>query len=326
MILDYPGGTAFICRIRTRALPRATINYYTIAFDCIYAAIRCPRIKLTPMSHTHSILGYIGLAFASCLILFASGCGGGDDAVPVATNPEDVMEMWRTLMDTPSQSTEDPELRNLTVRIGEIAPRFVGEMIARLEDTSLSGEKMIVLVASLEEVVSPERVDQLVALTGPDKSGAARRSATHLLGFVSSDEAKAALEGLRQDEMETVRLTALVALARHGDESVGPDLREIYQREDVMALTRERVVKALCMVPSDEDRVIFENAIQTVGSEQMTYLTVASAMGRIGTPESIEALNALKARPDCSVGVREMCDNSIAAIEERFDVASASTG
>lgn len=277
------------------------------------------------MSHKQSILRYISFAFASCLMLFASGCGGSDEVEPVATNPEEVMDMWRTLMDTPSQSTEDPELTLLTVRIGEIAPRFVGEMIGRLEDPTLSAEKLIVLVASLEEVVSPERVEQLVALTGPDKSGPARRSATHLLGFVSSDDAKAALENLRNDELETIRLTALVALARHGDESVGPDLREIYQREDVMALTRERVVKALCMVPSDEDRTIFEDAIQTVGSEQTTYMTVASSIGRIGTPESIEALNALKARPDCSVGVREMCDNSIAAINERFEVAAAST-
>lgn len=277
------------------------------------------------MTHRPSILRILGVAFASCLILFASGCGGGEDVVPVATNPEDVMNQWRTLLDTPSQSTEDPELALLTVRLGEIAPRFVGEMIGRLEDPTLSNEKLIVLVASLEEVVSPERVEQLVTLTGPDTSGPARLSATHLLGFVSSDNAKAALERLRNDELETIRLTALVALARHGDESVGPDLREIYKREDVMALTRERVVKALCMVPSDEDRTILEDALQTAGSEQTTYLTVASTIGRIGTPESIEALNALKTRPDCSVGVREMCDNSIAAINERFEVAAAST-
>lgn len=242
---------------------------------------------------------------------------------PVAANPDELMAAWRTLMETPSESMENPDLTLLAIRIGQTAPHYVDEMIAELEDPALSGDKLIALVASLEEVVSPAAVPRLVSFTESERPGLVRGAATYLLGRVESSEATAALETLRNDETGTVRLSALLGLADRGDAEAGQALRELYAKEGTTVATRQSIVLAVSQVPVDADRFMFENAIQSEGFEQRTYLNAVSALGRTGTTESIGALNALKSHPDCSIAVREMCDSTIAAIEERSESATA---
>lgn len=243
--------------------------------------------------------------------------------MPTSDTPADSLAAWQALMETPATSINDSNLQLLATRLGQTNPGFSEEVIAQLDDPDLSAEKLMALVVTLEVVISPESVPSLTALTTSDKPSSVRRAATHLLGWIRADGARAALQGLKDDSMDTVRLTALLGLAQQGDLSVRQDLRDIYLRDDVTDMTRERIVLAACFSPIDDDRPILEDAIRTAGYEELTYQQAVSVIGRIGTADSIEALNALKANPESSDRVREMCDNSIAAIEERSDSATA---
>ncbi len=276
------------------------------------------------MSHRHPKVALQALYLvAVCLIGVAPGCGDGVDRAPEQDVPDDAISEWRALMTNPAQNLDDPNLKQAANRIGRIAPHFVDEMIAEFGDPELTSEKLLALVASLEEVVSPEKVPQLIEFTQSGNAGAVRRSAAHLLGLLGSEDAREALMELKEDESETVRFTALLALARQGEPSVRESLREFFRRDNVQVSTRERVVSVLCEVPTDADRTMLERAIQTDGYEQETYLKAVAAMGRVGTKESMNAINVLKANPKCSPAVRQMCDNSIAAIEERSKPGTA---
>jgi len=257
------------------------------------------------------------LAIAMSIIVMAPACSKEVDVAPTPANPDDVMAAWRTLMEAPAQNIDNPELTRLAAIIGQKAPHYIDEMIGGFEDPAISGEALFALVTSLEQIVSPEMVPKLVTFTTSDQSGTVRRAATHLLGEINSDSAKDALLILKDDESETVRLTALLGLAQQGNQAVREDLREIFRRDDVMDSTRERIVLTTCDVPIEGDRAILEEGIQIEGLQQGTYVRAVSVLGRIGTLESIDPLNALKARPDSSVAVRDMCENTIAAIEER---------
>ncbi len=275
------------------------------------------------MSHTQFkiALRYI-YALGFCLAVVSMGCGDGADRAPGPEEPQDIIAAWRGLMETPAENIDNPVLKQTAARIGQSSPEFVPEMIAELDDPALSNEKLIALVASLEEVVSPNTVPLLVSFTAPDKPNSVRRSAAHLLGLISSEEATAALTTLKDDPMETVMFTALLALTQGGDDSAREGLRAIYRRDDVMVSTRERIVNVLSDVPNVEDRALLEDAVQTDGYEQNTYLVAVAALGRVGTPESMNAVNVRKAHPDCSEAVGQMCDNTLAAIEERSKSAA----
>lgn len=281
------------------------------------------------MSHTQPNFSLVStLAFAMCLIALVPACSKTPTPSPpqsaqVQANPDEMMAQWRKMMETPSQSMEDRNLTLLAIGIGQSAPHYVDEMIAGLDDASLSGDKLIALVASLEEVVSPASVSQLAVFTELDRPSFVRGAATYLLGRVESADATAALEVLRDDENGRVRLSALLGLADRGDSTAGQGLRDFYAKEGTTIATQQSIVLAVSQVPRDSDKSMFEDVLQTEGFEQRTYLNVASALGRIGTTESISALNALKERPDCEVVVRDMCDNAIAAIEERSGSAAA---
>jgi len=263
------------------------------------------------------------LSIAMCVIALSPGCNETADTTLAVPTTADSMEAWRALVENPSKSMNDPNLQLLASGLSQSNPGFVDEVLAELQDPGITPEKLIALVVSLEVAVSPESVPSLNALTASDKPGPVRRAATHLLGWIRTEDAKTTLLALKDDPQETIRFTALLGLAQQGDQSVRQDLRDIYQRDNVTDVTRERIVLAACIVPIEDDRSILEDAIQTAGYEQDTYRQAVSVIGRIGTTDSIEALNALKANPDCSDQVREMCDNSIAAIEERSESATA---
>lgn len=300
--------------IYTRALPRAAANYYTIRFN----RDASPRTGIEMYHALPYFARACGFIFALYLAVMAPGCGGDAvDTTPPPLNPDEAMAQWRSLMASPDDNLENPDLKLLAETIGQSAPQYVDEMIAEFDDPALSDEKLIVLVASMEAVVSPEMIPRLAELTDPGKPDPVRGAATYLIGLIQSPEAEASLEALRDDEYGTVRLSALLGLSDRGDDDARQSLRDIYNKESTTAAVRERILLTVTQVPNEADRAIYELGIQTKGFEQHTYLMAVSALGRVGSVESIGPLSALKSRPDCSVAVRDMCDNTIAAIEER---------
>jgi HEAT repeat protein len=238
-------------------------------------------------------------------------------------DPDEAMASWQSLVESPAENMENRQLNDLARTIARSSPEKLNEMIDELNDPDLTGEKLIAIVASLEEVVSPALVPELSKLTEDANPGQVRGAATYLISLVRTPDAEAVLESLRNDSFGTVRLSALLGLSDRGDEAARTDLRTIYEKEGTTPVTRERILLSITQAPVDADRAVYESAIQTPGFEQQTYLMAVSALGRVGTRDSIDALNALKANPSCSVGVRDMCDNTIAAIEERLGAEPA---
>lgn len=273
----------------------------------------------TPSNRTN-----FAVAACACLVALAAGCGGSEtEMAPPAVSPDEALASWHALIQSPAENMENQQLKVLARAIARSSPGKVDEMIDELNDPALTDEKLIAVVASLEEVVSPAQVPKLVELTQPDNPGQVRGAATYLMSLVRTPEAAAALEKLRDDEFGTVRLSALLGLSARGDDAARAALRDIYEREQSTPATRERILLSISQSPMDADRAVYEDAIQSPGFAQDTYLMAVSALGQVGTRDSIDALNALKADPNCSEGMRDMCDNTIAAIEERLNTETA---
>jgi HEAT repeat protein len=158
---------------------------------------------------------------------------GKDKALADPRFVPDVLDAYK------AAGSDDPRVRRyLTLALGRLHdPRAVAVLapVARGEDANSDGETQVYAVMALGAIGDPSAAATLLPLASSPDPGL-RKAVAHALGSLPSDESRAALVRMLQDEVEDVRWNAALALARRGDAAAAPVLLTMTDREHMGAV------------------------------------------------------------------------------------------
>ena len=244
---------------------------------------------------------------------------------PVAAGPDAILAEWKTLIANPEEHQNDPRCQVLTAMLAAQAPERLNTMVDLLTDPATKPESKLVILFSLESVLTPELVARLLELTQPEVDGTVRSGVTMLLARSADPAVDARFRELQDDEDRRVRLAALNALTLHGDEDARARLREMYFEEDTPAPFKERIALTFGMMPQTGDVGVLSDAasFETLGNDTRT--AVVSALAVLGEPEALPALRAC-ADGEYPEDIKAIARDAVLAIEARNPEIATETG
>jgi len=184
---------------------------------------------------------------------------------------------------------DDPRVRRyLAVALGRLrdkraVPALLEAALGQGQGAAEDEDTQFYAVVSLGTIGDPSALPDLIAL-GRSSDPGLRKAVAHALGALPSDESRAALLTLAQDQVEDVRWNAALALARRGDAAAAPVLLAMMDRahmQDVPGLDdaarEEATMEAVRVAPVVPDPALHAALLKLRESDPSLKVREAAA-------------------------------------------------
>ncbi|MGC9780794.1 MAG: HEAT repeat domain-containing protein [Candidatus Heimdallarchaeota archaeon] len=187
------------------------------------------------------------------------------------------------------------------------AEKLVGELESKNLNTR---SRAIEVLSSLEKM---EIIDFLISLLMKNSHRLVKEGVCKSLGKIGHRKATDVLIETLNDENESVRYQAVIALGQLGDSHAVPPLLELLKRQDD-PLVRSEAAKALGLIGDPSALKILLNILKKEDDRFIKYHTVTS-LGKIGDKKAIRDLQKIvKKKKDHRLVLRSM--EAIEAIQK----------
>ncbi len=185
------------------------------------------------------------------------------------------------------------------------------KLVGKLESKNLDARsRAIEILSSLEEM---EIIDFLISLLKKDSHRLVKEGVCKSLGKIGHKKATDVLIETLNDENESVRYQAVIALGQLGDTFAVPSLLELLKKQDD-PLVRSEAAKALGLIGDPSALKILLNILKKEDDRFIKYHTVTS-LGKIGDKKAIKDLQKIvKERKDDRLVLRSL--EAIEAIQK----------
>lgn len=271
--------------------------------------------------------------FALALAL-STGCGGPETTPPAPepvlpqetpeTDPYEDMstgelvDKWQTLANA-GRNKLDP---NVAVAItAELArrPNGLDPLLNILGDAETDPVAKMLAVISLNDHVSEDIQDRLVAMTQPERETTTRVCAAHLLGRLDTAAARKRLQELRNDEERRVRVEAELMLVMQREPEALDTLREaVWDAPGTTAAEKEQLVLFLPPERAEAYRDIYIEAATDETLSVTTRTKAIDTLGRLTHPSVAEALRTV-AEKEPVPKIRNLAQVALEAVEARLE-------
>jgi HEAT repeat protein len=204
----------------------------------------------------------------------------------------------------------------LAVVLAAQSPEKLHVMVDLLTDPETTPESKLMIFSSLEPVLNPEVVAQLLDLTNLEVDPSVRAGVTMLLAQSGDPVVEERFRELTVDEDRRVRFAALNALVMHGDDDARASLRDMYFEEDTPPPFRERIALTFGMGPQSGDTEVLADAALREDLTEDVRTVVVTGLAMLGDPASLPVLQQC-AEGDYAEVVKVIARDAIEAIKAK---------
>lgn len=259
------------------------------------------------------------------------GCGSPQDSdtpavssisIPISNDSgqtlDGLMQEWKELAKSDFGGLNTNRAMELVQRMAAMGPDGLTALLDVLEDKDANPVAKVLVVISMTPFIQQEQGGRLLAMTQPDRETTTRTCATHLLGFIKSDEAGIRLRELSRDPERRVRVEALLVLVMQGDVNAIAQARDLWEAPDTT--DRERT-QLLLMIPeaiTPQFIDLYAEALSHGGLERGALNRAVTVLGRSGDASVLEALEAFAALDGIGLELHALAKSAAAAVEARI--------
>lgn len=266
--------------------------------------------------------GIVVVALLAGSILY--GCGDGGDLPEDPANASQWPELdseaayaeWKEIIANPEKDTNTNRHQMLAMVLAEQAPEKLHGMVELLADPGTTPESKLLIFSSLEAVLNPEIVTQLLELTKPEVDPSVRAGVTMLLAQSGDPAVEERFRELMVDDDSRVRFAALNALVMHGDDNARTILRDMYFEEGTPAPFRERIALTFGMGPQSGDTEVLADAALREDVAADIRAVVVMGLAMLADPASLPVLQKI-AEGDDGDNLKAIARDAIEAIKAK---------
>jgi HEAT repeat protein len=262
------------------------------------------------------------------------GCGGDGGTSPEdpanasqwpELDSEGVYAEWNEIIANPEKNTNTNRHQMLALTLAAQAPEKLHRMVDLLTDPGTAPESKLLIFSSLEAVLNPELVAQLLELTKPEVDPSVRAGVTMVLAQSGDPAVEERFRELMADDDRRVRFAALNALVMHGDEDARTKLRDMYFEEDTPAPFRERIALTFGMGPQSGDTEVLADAALDERVPEDVRAVVVTGLAMLADPASLPVLQQI-AEGGYSDNLKAVARDAMDAIEAKGETSPEAEG
>lgn len=263
------------------------------------------------------------LALLAGSILYGCGGDGGDSPEDPANasqwpelDSEGLYAEWDEIIANPEKNKNTNRHQMLAVALAAQAPEKLHRMVELLTDPSTTPESKLLIFSSLEAVLNPEIVTQLLELTKPEVDPSVRAGVTMLLAQSGDPAVEERFRELMVDDDSRVRFAALNALVMHGDDNARTSLRDMYFEVGTPAPFRERIALTFGMGPQSGDTEVLADAALREDVTEEVRAVVVTGLAMLADSASLPVLEQI-AEGDYDDNLKVIARDAIDAIKAK---------
>lgn len=249
----------------------------------------------------HSVIGFVVKLFILALTGFATASAAGGEVAcslspQIATQASDEIASEIARLTNQLGSSDEEERRSAVLTLAALETQAArNPLVSALSDRS---ERVrAAAVTGLGRLEDPSLATIVAQLLTKDKSAFVRKAAAYGLGRMRSQDGTAALVAALRDKDAEVRGAAAVALGQYADaEAIEPLIQAL---DDKSEFVRAQAARALGANTRAAVRAV-PNLIRVLTSDrdQEAKRQAAAALGQIGDPSALPALQAAQRSTD----------------------------
>ncbi|HOJ32071.1 MAG TPA: HEAT repeat domain-containing protein [Candidatus Hydrogenedentes bacterium] len=234
------------------------------------------------------------------------------------------LDEWLALAQNPDESLQSSRPLQLVAEMISIRPDAFIPILDLFSNPDTPPKVRLMAHESLKAVVVTDKdgeviVPALKPLVEPGHDPMVRACAIELLALTENTSLAELIRPYASDEEPRVRLAALCALARFGDQTAHDELVNLYRNTKPTETQRNRILLELARRPLSSDIPIFAEALFDNSLPPALRALAAVTLGHIGTKPELELLQRIAATPDTPEDIRGAAEGAIEAIKNRLN-------
>ncbi|NLN93270.1 MAG: HEAT repeat domain-containing protein [Candidatus Hydrogenedens sp.] len=204
--------------------------------------------------------------------------------------PETLIDEWYAIAARKPEEMDMHRAFTIAQELAQLGRENLEAIFAVLEDPSQSDGAKMLAVPSLGMLVQEDDLERLHALTAPEHSLATRGCATHLLGSIENDEARALLEELAKDETIHVRKIALLVLMRHGNQEAANKAAELWFLPEATDADRTEIIYGFPEIFASTHLELYADALNRSTLEGAVHYHALQILKNWGGPKEAPSI------------------------------------